>query len=215
MDSSICLLLAAKQYGNDNVMSLGVRYQQRHKSELRAAEEIAAHYGICREVIDLPPLPGWDTSSLISHSLSIKTSVGCPNSFVLGRNGLFLMMAAPMARNVGAHTLFIGVMEREGAQSGYPDCNRLYIDSVQTVMRLDLQDPSFSIKTPLIHMSKAETMELADSLGALEFLLQHTVSCYNGVPLLGCQECPSCRLRNEGVIEFYRKHPERKRYSPF
>ena len=125
------------------------------------------------------------------------------------------MMAAPMARGVGAHALYIGVMEREGANSGYPDCNRPYIDSVQAVIRLDLQDPSFSIQTPLIDMSKAETMALADSLGALDFLLQHTVTCYNGVPLIGCQECPSCRLRNEGIVEFYRTHPARKPLPAF
>jgi 7-cyano-7-deazaguanine synthase len=215
MDSSLCLLLAAKQYGNGKVISLGVRYQQRHHSELAAAEEIAAHYGIRREVLDMAPLPGWDSSSLIAHSLPIESSAGCPNSVVLGRNGLFLMMVAPMARSVGAHSLFIGVMEREGSNSGYPDCNRSYIDSVQTVIRLDLQDSSFSIQTPLIEMSKAETLELADSLGALEFLLQHTVTCYNGVPLIGCQECPSCRLRNAGIAEFYRRHPAKKLLAPF
>jgi 7-cyano-7-deazaguanine synthase len=142
---------------------------------------------------------------LILHSLPIQHSSGIPNSFVPGRNGLFLMMAAPFAAALGASSLFIGVMEREGAHSGYPDCNRPYIDSVQTVIRLDLQNPSFMIHTPLIHMSKAETLEVADALGALEFLLQHTISCYNGVPLQGCQSCPACRLRNEGIAEFYQK----------
>jgi len=57
MDSSLCLLLAALQYGTKNVISLGFRYQQRHKSELMAAEKIATHYGIRREVIDMPALP--------------------------------------------------------------------------------------------------------------------------------------------------------------
>ncbi len=210
MDSSLCLLLAAQQYGKDSVLSLGFRYGQRHEGELSAAATIAAQYGIRREVIDIAPLPGWESSSLISHTLPIKASHGCPNSVVLGRNGLFLMMATPLAHTLGAHTLVIGVMEQEGENSGYPDCNRPYIDSVQKVIRLDLQDPSFSIMTPLIQMSKVETLELADSLQALEFLLEHTVTCYNGVSRSGCQTCPSCRLRNDGIRAFYRNHPEKR-----
>lgn len=210
MDSSLCLLLAAKQYGADKVISLGFRYHQRHENELAAAALIANHYGIRRELIDIPVLPGWDSSSLISHSLPITSHTQCPNSFVLGRNGLFLMMASPLAHSVGAHCLFIGVMEREGANSGYPDCNRSYIDAVQTVIRHDLQTPSFSIQTPLISMTKAQTLELADSLGALDYLLQHTVTCYNGIPIVGCKTCPSCRLRNEGIAEFYKNHPEKE-----
>lgn len=205
MDSSICLLLAAQQFGKENVVSLGFRYNQRHAAELSAADLIASHYGIRRQVIDLPPLPGWEESSLISHSLPIQSSSGIPNSFVLGRNGLFLMMAAPLAKAHGSSTLFIGVMENEGANSGYPDCNRHYIDSVQAVIRLDLQDPTFTVQTPLIHMSKAQTLEVAHSLGVLDFLLEHTISCYNGLPLQGCQTCPACRLRNEGLVEFYLK----------
>ena len=203
MDSSICLVLAAKQYGRNNVLSLGIRYHQRHESELKAADTIASHFGIRREVIDLPPLPGWHTSSLITPSLPIDASSGLPNTFVVGRNGLFLMMAAPLAKTCGAHALFIGVMEREGANSGYPDCHRAYIDSVQAVIRLDLQDPSFSVQTPLISMTKAETLEVANSLGVLEFLLTHSVTCYNGIPREGCRECPACRLRNQGIEEFY------------
>ena len=279
MDSSLCLLLAVKEYGSKNVISLGFRYHQRHETELKAADMIAAHYGVRREVIDMPLVPGWESSSLISRSLPVPeepfaklatalcswrrghssdlsspivttmgfveigalpfagtshiavasfakaseefsihdrtSSAGCPNSIVTGRNGLFLMMASPLAKSVGAEALCIGVMEREGANSGYPDCNRAYIDSVQTVIRLDLHNPSFSIQTPLIDMSKAETMELADSLGELEFLLQNTVTCYNGVPITGCRACPSCRLRNEGIVEFYRSHPDRMPPAPF
>ena len=215
MDSSLCLLLAAKQYGADSVISVGFRYHQRHENELAAASLIANHYGVRREIIDIPVLPGWDSSSLISHSLPITNGSTCPNTCVVARNGLFLMMAAPFAHRVGAHTVFIGVMEREGANSGYPDCNRVYIDAVQTVIRYDLQSPSFSIQTPLISMTKAQSLELADSLGALEFLLQNTVTCYNGIPVVGCKTCPSCRLRNEGIAEFYKNHPEKEVLASF
>ncbi len=210
MDSSLCLLLARDQFGADNVLSLGFRYQQRHQTELLAAEVIASNYGIRREVVDMPLLLGWETSSLLTHSLPIQSEKGIPNSFVPGRNGLFLMMASVRARSVGARTMFIGVMEQEGANSGYPDCSRGYIDSVQAVIRHDLSDPSFSIETPLIRHTKAETLELADSQGALEFLLAHTVSCYNGIPLHGCGGCPACCLRNDGIREFIHSHPDRE-----
>lgn len=215
MDSSLCLYLAAKQYGEDRVLSLGFQYGQRHAPELTAAETIASHFGIRRVVISVPPLPGWETSSLLAHSIPIHIEGMCPNSIVRGRNGLFLMMAAPLAHTVGAHELVIGVMEREGSYSGYPDCSREYIDRVQAVVRLDLQDSSFSIQTPLIQMSKADTMRLADDCGVLDYLLEKTVTCYNGISAVGCQECPSCRLRNQGIIEFYRSHPKRRAPHPF
>ena len=202
MDSSICLLLAALKFGRDRVISVGFRYHQRHSSELEAASSIAAHYGIRREVIDLPRLPGWERSSLINGALAIDAIQSIPNTFVPARNGLFLMMAAPFAQSAGAKVLYIGVIEREGAFSGYPDCHRSYIDAVQAVIRLDLSDPSFSVQTPLIQMSKAETLEVANSLGALEYLLDQTVSCYNGLPRMGCGTCPACHLRKQGIEEF-------------
>ena len=210
MDSSLCLLLAKEQFGAKNILSLGLRYGQRHSAELSAAATIADHFGIAREEIDMPVLPGWEESSLIAHSLPIQSSGTVPNSFVPGRNGLFLMMAAVRAGSLGAHQLFIGVMELEGAYSGYPDCSRRYIDSVEAVIRQDLQDPLFSIQTPLIRMTKAQTMELGDSLGVLEYLFTHTITCYNGLPLWGCKACPACRLRNEGIAEFCRTHPNKK-----
>jgi 7-cyano-7-deazaguanine synthase len=211
MDSSLCLLLARNQFGSDRVVSIGFGYQQRHAAELMAAAEIAQHYGIRREVIQMPPVPGWEDSALVTHSMPIVSGNTVPNSFVPGRNGLFLMMASIRARVLGAHALFIGVMEREGTNSGYPDCSRAYIDAVQTVIRYDLQDPHFSIQTPLVHMTKAQTMELADSLGELDFLLSHTITCYEGIPGRGCRSCPACRLRNEGIDEFFRTHPEKVR----
>ena len=210
MDSSLCLLLARKKFGESAVVSLGFKYGQRHSSELEAARKIARHYGIERVEIEIPHIYGWETSSLVNLKLPITQEGLLPNSFVPGRNGLFLMMAAPYARSVGAKTLFIGVMEQEGAHSGYPDCSRHYIDLVQSVIRVDIQDESFSIETPLVSMSKSDTLVCADSLGQLEFLLENTITCYEGVPKKGCGECPACKLRNAGLREFLAKNPHRK-----
>ena len=204
MDSSICLLLAKQRFGADKVLSVGFRYGQRHASELQAAADIAKHFGVARVVIDLPQLPGWEGSSLLSHGLPIQVADGLPNSFVPGRNGFFIVAAAPLAGSLGAHCMYLGVMEREGAFSGYPDCHRKYIDAVEAVVRLDLQDPSFSIQTPLVSLSKAETLKIASSLGVLEYLLEHTVTCYNGLPGRGCGLCPACLLRRAGEDQFFR-----------
>jgi 7-cyano-7-deazaguanine synthase len=203
MDSSICLLLACRFFGNTKVVSLGFNYAQRHKSEVDAARFIASHLGVKRVEMDIPKILGWETSSLVNTSLPITQEGAMPNSFVPGRNGLFLMMAAPYAKSIGANCLHIGVMEQEGANSGYPDCSRQYIDLVQAVIRSDLQDEAFSVVTPLIHMSKAETLAVAASMGKLEFLLEHTISCYQGIPHSGCQTCPACILRSKGLKEFY------------
>jgi 7-cyano-7-deazaguanine synthase len=205
MDSSICLLIAKQRFGSENVLSVGFRYGQRHASELEAAEEIANHFGIRRAVLDLPMVPGWEGSSLLSHSVAIQMSDSLPNSFVPGRNGLFLMMAAPLARSLGAHHMYIGVMEQEGAFSGYPDCHRAYIDAVEGVVRLDLQDPMFSIQTPLVSCTKAQTLEIASSFGVLDYLLEHTVTCYNGLRGRGCGTCPACTLRQAGEEEYYQR----------
>jgi 7-cyano-7-deazaguanine synthase len=203
MDSSICLLLAKERFGADNIVSVGFRYGQRHASELQAAADISSHFGVARVVIDLPRLPGWEGSSLLSHQLPIQMTGDLPNSFVPGRNGLFIMAAAPLAGSLGAHTMYLGVMEMEGSFSGYPDCYRSYIDAVQAVVRLDLRSPEFSIQTPLIDRTKAQTLEIAASLNALEYLLEHTVSCYNGLSGRGCGACPACCLRKEGEDHFF------------
>ena len=86
MDSSICLLLAKQRFGADRVLSVGFRYGQRHASELIAAAAIADHFGVSRVVIDLPPLPGWEESSLLTHALPIQMRGALPNAFVPARN---------------------------------------------------------------------------------------------------------------------------------
>lgn len=212
MDSSLCLLLACKKFGAQSVVSFGYNYAQRHSSELEAARKIAAHFGAQRVEMDLPRILGWESSSLVSTSIPVTKEDlprgTVPNSFVPGRNGLFLLMAAPYAKSIGAEAIYIGIMEGDESQSGYPDCSRHYMDLVQRVVQVDLQDPNFRIETPLVHMTKYDTLELAASMGEIEFLLSTTVSCYEGISQLGCGVCPSCCLRNSGVKEFLRKRPQ-------
>ena len=142
--------------------------------------------------------------ALTDSSIPIEHLPGeAPNTLVVGRNGLMARLAAIHAHHLGAGSIVMGVMELEGANSGYRDCSRAYMDKMQEILRLDLDNPHFTIRTPLVKMTKRETMELADSLGVLEYLLENTISCYEGLFGRGCGRCPACLLRNEGIDAFY------------
>ena len=78
---------------------------------------------------------------------------------------------------------------------------------MEQILRLDLGRSEFEVRTPLVHMTKKETMDLGYELGCLEFLLDVTVTCYEGVAHAGCGVCPACRLRNEGIREFLEETP--------
>jgi 7-cyano-7-deazaguanine synthase len=125
-----------------------------------------------------------------------------PNTLVVGRNGLMARLGAIHAQSLGASCIYMGVIGVDGSFSGYRDCSRIYMDLVEQALRIDLDDSQFSIKTPLVAMTKAETMALGDSLGVLEFLLEHTVSCYEGLRKEGCSKCPACKLRAQGLREY-------------
>ena len=99
-------------------------------------------------------------------------------------------------------------MGLEAQHAGYRDCSQEYVDLKQEILRIDLGNPHFEIRTPLMHLTKKEAMEVAHQLGVLEFLMENTISCYEGIPKEGCGECPSCLLRLKGVHEFQLAHPE-------
>jgi 7-cyano-7-deazaguanine synthase len=101
----------------------------------------------------------------------------------------------------------MGVIEVEESNSGYRDCSRSYMDLKENILRIDLNDDLFEIRTPLIKMTKKETLELAYRLGLLNYLLNETISCYNGVSKQGCLCCPACHLRNEGIRQFALQYP--------
>jgi len=80
------------------------------------------------------------------------------------------------------------------------------MDMMQKIMRVDLDDPLFEVRTPVVAMDKCETLELGLKLGVLEFLLEHTITCYEGIEHAGCGACPACELRNEGLRRFMERH---------
>ena len=203
MDSSICLALAIQEYGADNVVSLSFRYGQRHSTELEAARKICQEWGVEHVEVSLEALRDLTTNALMDASISIEQKAGeAPNTLVVGRNGLMTQLASLYAHKVGASCVYVGVIEVEEANSGYRDCSRKYMDAVQELVRMDLGDPQFEVRTPVVKMTKQETMRFAEDLGVLDFLLEHTVTCYEGIPREGCGVCPACVLRNEGLREY-------------
>ncbi|MGK0182784.1 MAG: 7-cyano-7-deazaguanine synthase [Halioglobus sp.] len=210
MDSSICLASAINDFQKEEVLSLSFQYGQRHSNELEQARKISREWGVDHVLLSIDCLQEITANALMDSSMEIDKAgeSAVPNTLVVGRNGLMARLGAIHAQNLGAHDIYMGVIEVEEANSGYRDCSRLYMDLMEQILRMDLDDPEFTIRTPLVKMTKKETMEFAYKLGLLEYLLEETITCYKGVPHLGCQQCPACELRNEGISQFIAEHPD-------
>lgn len=208
MDSSLCLALALCTYQPENLLSLSYCYHQRHTNELEQAKKICQDWNVDHVVLNIDCLQQITHNALTNHNISIAyIENGLPNTLVTGRNGLMIRLAAIHAESLGVHYLYTGIIEVDGAHTGYRDCSRKYMDLKQEILRIDLNDPTFEIRTPLVFLSKKETLELAHRLGVLEYLLRETITCYEGVPQVGCRTCPSCLLRNAGIRNFHQEYP--------
>ena len=209
MDSSICLALAIEEFGKDSVLSLSFTYEQRHSPELKKAKKICKDWAVDHTIVHLKCLRSITDNALINPSLAIKEKDHePPNTLVLGRNGLMARLGAIHADHLGAHSIYMGIIGVDGNFAGYRDCSREYMDLKQQILRIDLDNPLFEIRTPLVHMTKKETLEVAHRLGILQYLLNNTITCYEGLPREGCQKCPSCKLRNHGIQEFKEAYPQ-------
>lgn len=209
MDSSLCLALACKEHGNENVLSLSFSYSQRHSIELEKAAKICSEWNVDHIVLNIECLNQITENALTRSSIKIQHNENAPpNTLVLGRNGLMARLGAIHAHSLGAPCIYMGVIEVEAANSGYRDCSRKYMDLMQKILQIDLDNPDFRIVTPIVKMTKKETMELAFELGILEYLLIETITCYEGIPKMGCRICPACKLRNEGIAQFKAQYPK-------
>jgi 7-cyano-7-deazaguanine synthase len=206
MDSSTCLKLAIDEFGVENVTALAFNYRQRNINELEAGAKICAEWRVKRKVLDFPVFAEVTQSALLDASLPLESIDSKPYSaWVVGRNGIMFQIGGIFAHHLGADTLWTGVMQRPDSNSGYPDCSQRYVSLKQQALRIDLGNPHFEIRAPLIDMTKAESFALAQRLGILDFLLANTVTCYEGIPEQGCGQCACCVLRNEGLREFLMK----------
>ena len=199
-DSTTCLYWAIEKFGLENVSTITFDYGQRHRIELDCAKDIARRIGVpqtCLPIDTFAALGGnalTDTDIAIANQVDEETSL--PNTFVPGRNIVFLTFAAAWAWPRKINVLVTGVAETD--YSGYPDCRENTLASLQESLRLGMES-NIEIHAPLMHLSKKQTVELARDLGAIE-AMGWTHTCYNGVRP-PCGSCAACDLRARGFSE--------------
>jgi 7-cyano-7-deazaguanine synthase len=215
-DSAACLAWALDRYAH--VETVGFDYGQRHAVEM-------VQRGVVREKVRMA-FPAWAARLGPDHRLDLSafgaigdtaltterafemTARGLPNTFVPGRNLVFLTWAAALADRRGLGRLVGGMCETDF--SGYPDCRRDTLDALQTALNLGM-DREFVIDTPLMRLTKAQTWALTLGLGGpalVDIVLEDTHTCYAGERGAwhdwghGCGVCPACELRSRGWREW-------------
>ena len=201
LDSATILALAHSQ--GYECYALSFSYQQRHSAELQAAKKQAALYAAQHVIIDLD-LSKFTSSALTNKNIEVPVYSGSnkiPVTYVPARNTIFLSIALGWAEALGAYDIFIGVSCVD--YSGYPDCRPEYIESFRQMAKLatktGVEGNPIQIHTPLIYLSKAQTIQLGVALGVN---YSQTVSCYQADDQgRACGHCDSCFLRQAGFKE--------------
>lgn len=202
-DSTTSLYWAKNQF--EEVLAIGFDYGQMHVKELKQAQKIATDAGVDYKIFDIKNLLG--KSSLTEHSDHNKSShinPDLPASFTAGRNILFLSIAGAYAAQNGINDLVTGVCQTDF--SGYPDCRRTTINSMENVLSLGYGAGDFRIHTPLMYIDKAQTWKLAKDLKCLDIIINDTLTDYNGNETMnewgrGTQDNPASILRAKGYYE--------------
>ncbi len=199
-DSTTCLFWAKKNF--ETVHAIAFNYGQRHVSELDAAQQIADQARVPLNIFNIDLLSAVSHNSLTDSQMEVETDQPDhrpPNTLVEGRNMLFLTYAAIFAKANGIINIITGVGQAD--YSGYPDCRNDFILSLNQTLNLSM-DFEYTIHTPLMWLDKSEIWKMADELGAFEIVRDQTITCYHGIPGSGCGTCPSCKLRNRGLINY-------------
>lgn len=200
-DSTTCLFWAKKHFSR--VEAVCFTYGQKHSKETEIARQIAAEAGVPFQLLDVSLISQLDQNcSLVNAEIVMdqeKPADTYPNTFVPGRNMVFLTFAAILARSKGIFNLVTGVSEAD--YSGYPDCRDTFIRSLNVTLNLAM-DEQFVLHTPLMNRDKSEVWGLSDELGVFDLVRERTLTCYNGVVADGCGHCPACKLRREGLEKY-------------
>ena len=211
-DSTTCLAWALQRY--PRVETIGFAYGQRHAVEMdcrpRVLDGLRCDFAAWADrlgddhVLDLSLLSQISDTALTQQRAIELQAGGLPNTFVPGRNLLFLGFAATVAYRRGLTVLVGGMCETD--YSGYPDCRDNTIKAMQVALSLGLDMPMV-IETPLMWLDKADTWRLAEQLGGdalVDLVVEHTHTCYLGERGTrhpwgyGCGQCPACALRRRG-----------------
>ncbi len=215
-DSATVLAWALENF--DNVETIGFSYEQRHSIELSCRQNVLsaiksafpkwqARLG-ADHMLDLSVLGEISRTSL-TRNIDIEDNIsGIPNSFVPGRNLVFLNFAAALGYRQNIKTLVAGMCEADF--SGYPDCRKDTLDACMRAISLGM-DREFVLHTPLMFLSKAGAWALANELGGdklVDIIVEHSHTCYKGERGVrhewgyGCATCPACILRAKGWEEY-------------
>ncbi len=214
-DSATCLAWALTHY--DLVETVGFDYGQRHHIEMSCREEVrtkieALDIGKAKlgpdHIIDLSSLGKISESSLTRDVEIALNAGGLPNTFVPGRNLIFLNFAAALGYRRGLYNLIGGMCQADF--SGYPDCRLETLDATMRSISLGMEQ-DFRLETPLMDLNKAQAWDLAETLGGsalVEIIRKDSHSCYLGERGVwhdwgyGCASCPACELRAKGWAEY-------------
>jgi 7-cyano-7-deazaguanine synthase len=197
-DSTTCLYWALDRFGQGNVEAVTFDYGQRHRVELESARHIAAMAGVAQTVLPIDTFAAIGGNALTDAAITPETTStdSLPNTFVPGRNLIFLTFAAAFAYTRGCRHLVTGVAQTD--YSGYPDCRENTLKALELALRLGM-DTRVELHAPLMYLTKAETVYLAQRCGAMDALAwSHT--CYNGEQP-PCGHCASCLLRAQGFAQ--------------
>ncbi len=215
-DSATCLAWALQRFAR--VETLGFDYGQRHAIELECREHLvdvmkslrsdwAARLGESH-TLKIPTLAEISDTALTRDVAIAIGADGLPNTFVPGRNLVFLTFAAALAYRRGVRHIVGGMCETD--YSGYPDCRDETIRALGTALNLGM-NTQFELHTPLMWLDKAATWRLADELGGaglVDLIREHSHTCYLGERGArhdwgyGCGQCPACALRAKGWRQY-------------
>jgi len=193
--------LAVARDGGFRCCALTFAYGQRHEREIGAARRVADSIGVAEHRIIAIDLAAFGGSALTDSTIDVpkdradlEHSKEIPLTYVPARNTIFLSYAMAYAEVLGAENIFIGASSVD--YSGYPDCRPEYFQAFNSMAKLAT---GVKIHTPLIHLSKTETIEIGEKLG-VDYSL--TFSCYNPSPAAEpCGKCDSCVLREKGFAK--------------
>jgi 7-cyano-7-deazaguanine synthase len=220
-DSTTCLAWALSHYAK--VETIGFDYGQRHAVELTVRPTVLQQLRALSSdwdarlgedhMLDLSLLSKISESAMTQEVEIVMQANGLPNTFVPGRNLLFMTVAATVAYRRGLNVLVGGMCETDF--SGYPDCRDDSMKALQVALNLGM-DTRIKLETPLMWIDKAQTWQLAQDLGGsalVELIRSETHTCYLGQRGTlhdwghGCGHCPACQLRERGYREFSGRLP--------
>ncbi len=209
-DSATCLAWALDRFAH--VETLGFDYGQRHRVELDVRDAFRAAVPSARlgpdHVLRLDALGAISDTALTREAEIAMGAEGLPNTFVPGRNIVFLTFAAALAYRRGLKHIVAGMCETD--YSGYPDCRDDTIKALQVALNLGMER-RFVLHAPLMWLTKGDTWRMAEALGGrglVDAVVEHTHTCYLGDRThrhpwgYGCGSCPACELRAKGWQDY-------------